>query len=62
VLGAAVIPMWSFLNRYLRQVSGYGALAGGAALTTGGQTDQISCRESRECLALRHVMSPFWIE
>jgi EmrB/QacA subfamily drug resistance transporter len=32
LLGAAWIPMWFFLNLYLQQVLGYGALEGGAAL------------------------------
>jgi EmrB/QacA subfamily drug resistance transporter len=32
LLGAAWVPMWYFLNLYLQQVLGYGALASGAAL------------------------------
>jgi EmrB/QacA subfamily drug resistance transporter len=32
LLGAAWIPMWFFLNLYLQQVLGFGALEGGAAL------------------------------
>ena len=32
LLGAAWIPLWYFLNLYLQQVLGYGALASGAAL------------------------------
>ena len=32
VLGAAWVPMWFFLNLYLQQVLGLGALEGGAAL------------------------------
>src|SRR5207248_16692 len=32
LLGAAWIPLWFFLNRYLQQVLGYGAFASGAAL------------------------------
>lgn len=32
LLGAVWIPMWSFLNLYLQQVLGYGALQSGLAL------------------------------
>lgn len=32
LLGASWVPMWYFLNLYLQQVLGYGALASGAAL------------------------------
>jgi hypothetical protein len=32
LLGAAWVPMWFFLNLYLQQVLGLGALEGGAAL------------------------------
>jgi LPXTG-motif cell wall-anchored protein len=65
LLGAAWIPMWYFLNLYLQQVLGYGALASGAALLpndprllTTALTTADNAKPRIKANRISHIMDP----